>query len=55
MALSDQFRLCVDRGIVESVSQPIQPAIVTLYPESNVRTVAGDSVHDVSVDASRGM
>jgi hypothetical protein len=33
----------------------VQPATVTLYPASGLGTVAGGGVHDVSVDASRGM
>jgi hypothetical protein len=33
----------------------VQPAPVTLYQASNVGTVAGGPVHDVAVDASRGM
>jgi hypothetical protein len=31
----------------------VQPATVTLYPASELGTVAGGGVHDVSVDASR--
>ena len=31
----------------------IQPATVTLYPASDLGTVAGGGVHDVSVDVSR--
>jgi len=31
----------------------VQPAAVTLYPASDLGTVAGGGVHDVSVDVSR--
>lgn len=31
-----------------------QPATVTLYPASDLGTVAGGGIHDVSVDVSRG-
>jgi len=31
----------------------VQPATVTLYPASDLGTVAGGGVHDVSVDVSR--
>ena len=31
----------------------VQPATVTLYPASELGTVAGGGVHDVSVDVSR--
>jgi len=44
-----------DRGVVEPVSQPTQPATVTLYQSSSVGTFAGGPVHDVAVDAARGM
>jgi hypothetical protein len=31
----------------------VQPAPVTLYPPSDLGTVAGGGIHDVSVDTSR--
>ncbi len=37
-------------GVVRS---NVQPATVTLYPASDLGTVAGGGVHDVSVDVSR--
>jgi hypothetical protein len=44
--------ICYVDGVTLSCTQP---APVTLYPASEVGTVAGGGVHDVSVDASRGM
>ena len=43
--------ICYLDGVARSC---VQPATVTLYPASGLVTVAG-GVHDVSVDASRGM
>ena len=44
--------ICYVDGVARSC---VQPATVTLYPASGLGTVAGGGVHDVSVDASRGM
>jgi hypothetical protein len=55
LAFASSAALADDRGVVEPVSQPNQPATVTLYPESNLGTFAGGPAHDVSVDAARGM
>jgi hypothetical protein len=43
--------VCYMDGVARSC---VQPARVTLYPASGLGTVAGDGVHDVSVDARRG-
>jgi len=44
--------ICYVDGVARSC---VQPATVTLHPASGLGTVAGGGVHDVSVDASRGM
>lgn len=43
-----------ERGVVEPVSQSVQPVSVSVYSEPNPGTFAGGPAHDVSVDASRG-
>jgi hypothetical protein len=54
LAFASTAAFAEDRGVVEPVSQPSQPATVSGYFESNPGTFAGGPAHDVSVDASRG-
>jgi hypothetical protein len=55
LALVSSAAFADERGVVEPVSQPTQPATVSVYSGSNLGTFAGGAVHDVSVDAARGM
>ncbi|HET9001211.1 MAG TPA: hypothetical protein VFP86_16355 [bacterium] len=54
LAFASGAAFAEDRGVVEPVSQPTQPATVSVYFDSNPGTFAGGPAHDVSVDASRG-
>ncbi len=54
LALASSTAFADERGVVEPVSQPTQPAAVSVYSESNLGTFAGGPAHDVSVDAARG-
>jgi hypothetical protein len=55
LALASSAAFADERGVVEPVSQPTQQATVSVYSGSNLGTFAGGPVHEVSVDARRGM
>lgn len=54
LAFASSAAFADERGVVEPVSQPTQPATVSVYSGFDSGTFAGGPAHDVSVDASRG-